>query len=1012
MCGILGLWCQKSVPDISIIDTLFTYAEKRGKDGVGFVIYDSIRKMTVYDKHVESYSQVKDTVLKDIKDNLKIGSVLLGICRSQPETEGNTTKENMQPIIAQGKMGDSMGLMLVHNGAISNRIYKELKDWTEKERFPYNYTTKIDSEAIIVSYLKHNRNIKEALEYLSGGAACLMVDVSKNALYIWADHQPISHAYVRGDLGCYFLHSSDECLRKIVKDVTGSTQDGMCVWEDWYSHPLRGHRIKILDLDSGFVSTMKYKPRYIIGKYFDTNFSEKKNNEELVLVATSGGMDSSCTLSMLKMANYKNIIACHFKYNARATKCENLAIQKICNELKIPLKVFDLEKIYSEIDSSSMLFDKDNFDITTGTEEGLKTTAAWVAGRNMMFLNIMATFAESQVMKYNYKTIYLMGGFLNLTESGCFINCENNKVLLPNLKNTLPENIKVNDKILSFNFDERKLQETEVKKIFKTKYNKKYIIKVFIKEGPIYSEKELEISENQPWFVKKKGWTPTKDLKIDDILHSFRECKAAQSAYKNPTFQTEEYRKKISERNKKIVRTEEWNKNISKSLKGHIKSEEWCKNISKGLMGKMVGLKNPMTGHIRSNETSCWCGKIHRIPTREQFQIINKKLWENSEYRIKNIESCKKFWDSEKSFEVRKKLSIVAKDNIKKYIEKHGMHWSQTPEGREKCRQGTLKAIKEGKINPANCFMKHPNKQEAKLVKLFEENNIPLRFVGDGQIWMTSKGCHMNPDFINIDQKKIVEFYGGIGFFHTLEEIQQRHEKYTEINWSHLAILETEMNDLEKVKNKVLNFLYEVHNGWKIMDIKIIDGEYEMLDFWCEPNNNFFINKMITHNSYPDNSENFLNSMLQSFKYGTLIGDRIKPLYGLCDLMKTDQIYLMKYFGLLETIYRNTISCDRPIIELTEEGNKIACNCSKDNKPACGSGALSYWACKMLGLNDLTLRNYYEVNDPNYKLFEPDHLKEGKILQKDIFNIIDRIHFPEDKLNILREKAKYIQKGD
>ena len=38
--------------------------------------------------------------------------------------------------------------------------------------------------------------------------------------------------------------------------------------------------------------------------------------------------------------------------------------------------------------------------------------------------------------------------------------------------------------------------------------------------------------------------------------------------------------------------------------------------------------------------------------------------------------------------------------------------------------------------------------------------------------------------------------------------------------------------------------------------------------------------------------------------------------------------------------------------------------------------------------------------------------KEKKILEKDIFNIIDRIHFPEDKLNILREKAKQLQKGD
>ena len=263
MCGILGLWCQRSVPNTVIIDKLFSSAEKRGKDGVGYVIYDSKSLLSMYYKSVDNYSKVKETVLKDIKDNLKIGSVLLGICRSQPETEGNTTEENMQPIVAQGKVGDSVGLYLVHNGAISNRIYKELKEWNDRQKFPYNYTTQIDSEAILVSYLKHNRNIKEALEYLSGGMACLFIDKSKNILYTWNDHLPLSHSYIRGDLGCYFLHSSDECLREIVKKTCHATQDGVNIWEQWYGHPLNGPRIKCIDLDSGFVSTIKYSPRYI-----------------------------------------------------------------------------------------------------------------------------------------------------------------------------------------------------------------------------------------------------------------------------------------------------------------------------------------------------------------------------------------------------------------------------------------------------------------------------------------------------------------------------------------------------------------------------------------------------------------------------------------------------------------------------------------------------------------------------------------------------------------------------
>ena len=271
MCGILGLWCQKSVPDINIIDKLFTYAEKRGKDGVGYFIYNSRSKVTSFRKFKESYSEVRVELLSLISKELTINSVLLGICRSQPETEGNTTIVNMQPIVH-----DPKGLYLVHNGAISNRIYNELKKWNKEENDSnYYYTTNIDSEAILVSYLKHNRNIKDALEYLSGGMACLMVDSEKNCLFLWNDHQPLSHSYIRGDLGCYFLHSSDECLRDIVKYTCHATADGVCCWEQWYGHPLNGPRIKILDLESGFVSTIKYSPRYITSTW-DSYLSKQK----------------------------------------------------------------------------------------------------------------------------------------------------------------------------------------------------------------------------------------------------------------------------------------------------------------------------------------------------------------------------------------------------------------------------------------------------------------------------------------------------------------------------------------------------------------------------------------------------------------------------------------------------------------------------------------------------------------------------------------------------------------
>jgi 7-cyano-7-deazaguanine synthase in queuosine biosynthesis len=166
---------------------------------------------------------------------------------------------------------------------------------------------------------------------------------------------------------------------------------------------------------------------------------------------------------------------------------------------------------------------------------------------------------------------------------------------------------------------------------------------------------------------------------------------------------------------------------------------------------------------------------------------------------------------------------------------------------------------------------------------------------------------------------------------------------------------------------------------------------------------------------YNDNSESFCDSFLNMFKYGTLIGSRIKPLYCLSNLMKFEQFVLIKEFNL-QKIYRNTISCDRPIIEhpMCDHAkinyipdnckDGVPCNCLVNGAPGCGSGALSAWAAKMIGLDDLAMRNFCEVSDPNYKAYVPKHLSQNIKRIPDINSIIDRILLPPDKLDNLRKQ--------
>lgn len=141
--------------------------------------------------------------------------------------------------------------------------------------------------------------------------------------------------------------------------------------------------------------------------------------KELCLVSCSGGLDSTTTLAMLKLAGYENIIACHFDYGCRSGEAEKIAITNICRELNIPLKIFDISDLMKSIDTSSMLMDR-NAKVTTGMADDIKSTAAWVHNRNGLFMNIMAAFAEAQVFEYNYDKILLLGGWMQLTESGIY----------------------------------------------------------------------------------------------------------------------------------------------------------------------------------------------------------------------------------------------------------------------------------------------------------------------------------------------------------------------------------------------------------------------------------------------------------------------------------------------------------------------------------------------------------------------------------------------------------------
>lgn len=261
MCGIATFFARESVPDYKHLDTLFEWSEKRGGDGFGLYIDNRDGSPSVTFHCVDPYSKCKDVVKKTVRQHIKVGSLIIVISRAAPETEIQTSKQNLQPII-------NNDCVVAHNGAVSNKIHLELKEWANDSK-DYQFYTEIDSEAIIAAYVRFERNMKDAMEYLSGGFAAIFYDKIKDMLYTVNDFKPIAHGYVKG-LG-FFLASDNDALREVIFDYTGCSRDGVNMWECYYAHYLSGGRIKQIDLQSGFIQNIKYSPRYIIGDRWDSN---------------------------------------------------------------------------------------------------------------------------------------------------------------------------------------------------------------------------------------------------------------------------------------------------------------------------------------------------------------------------------------------------------------------------------------------------------------------------------------------------------------------------------------------------------------------------------------------------------------------------------------------------------------------------------------------------------------------------------------------------------------------
>jgi len=212
--------------------------------------------------------------------------------------------------------------------------------------------------------------------------------------------------------------------------------------------------------------------------------------------------------------------------------------------------------------------------------------------------------------------------------------------------------------------------------------------------------------------------------------------------------------------------------------KGSKHTEESKKRMSESLKGKSSGMK----------------GKKHNGESKRKISLAAKKYHKNNKHH---------YLGKKRSEELKTKVSETMK---RKEI---GFKKGYTPwnKGKKWSNPNSSIRLKELWKNPEfakkmlKAFKKSPNKPETFLINLFNEYNLPYKFVGNGAFIIAGK-C---PDFVNINgQKKVIEMFGT--YWHKPEEEFERKKIFSQYGFETLVIWENELKDKTKVLERIIKF--------------------------------------------------------------------------------------------------------------------------------------------------------------------------------------------------------------
>ncbi len=267
---------------------------------------------------------------------------------------------------------------------------------------------------------------------------------------------------------------------------------------------------------------------------------------------------------------------------------------------------------------------------------------------------------------------------------------------------------------------------------------------------------------------------------------------------------------------------------ISNSLKGKKKSIFQRQKISKTLKMKYSSgiIIHPMKGKHHSMESIKKISdskKGHRSH-RKGLQLIEEYGCEKAEeIRKKNSVTQKKLYDTGKKIATKfwtgKKFTNYHRqkqsEKIKEYYSKHDI-WNKgltkdfnesikSMSDKNSCIIKKLwenKDYREKQIKAIlNATIEEPNESEKKLFDVIQNNNLPYKYVGNGEVIIGFK----NPDFINVNgEKKVIELYGD--YWHRNDNPQDRIDHFKKYGFDCLVIWERELKNKDSLFEKLKEF--------------------------------------------------------------------------------------------------------------------------------------------------------------------------------------------------------------